>query len=256
MEKSTGFCRLREGADARKALSYEEKDIHDRNKILLVAAAISAFFAFTTMDAARVFSWPNLGLLINLLSVAAFAYFHFRKQHIRHIAYLSVFGMAVNVAIQTFVLPTIATLFAVYYLIVLALITLRLAVTSIALLYSLLITIYLVTADTGIVMPARDRQSAILMMAIVSVMVILLLRLTNTLMKKTKEAREQSGASAGRTAGAEGALGGACNAGHRQHGRHHARRRRQYGVLRGNERRVPGNFERRHGAGRFDLCDQ
>lgn len=187
-----GFDASGEGANARKALSLEEKDIHDRNKMLLVAAAISAFFAFTTMDASRVFSWPNLGLFINILSLAAFAYFHFRKRHVRHIAYLSVLGMAVNIAVQTFVLPTIATLFAAYFLIVIALISLRLMITSISLLYSIFITIYLVTADTGIVMPTRDRQSAILMMVIVSAMLILLLRLTNTLMKKTREAREQS----------------------------------------------------------------
>ncbi|MDR9852015.1 methyl-accepting chemotaxis protein [Paenibacillus sp. VCA1] len=181
-----------EGPDLTKAKSFEEKDIHDRNRVLLVAAAISAFFAFTTMDGSRIFSWPNLGLLINILSLVAFAYFHFRKKHIRHIAYLSVLGMAVNIAIQTFVLPTLATLFAAYYLIILALITLRLVITSISILFSLIVTIYLVTADTGIEMPTRDGQSAIMMMAIVSVMVFLLLRLNNTLVKKTRDAREQS----------------------------------------------------------------
>lgn len=181
-----------EGVNVEETLSLEERDIIGRNKILMAAVIISTLFAVTTVQFSNIFSLPNLSFLIDLIALVSFVYFHVRKKYIRRIAYLAVMSMAVTIALQVFLYPSLSSLFSVYYLIVLALISLQLVLTSITILFSLFITIYLVASDNGISLSKEDKTSAVLMVVIVAVMVFLLLRVTNTLMKKMNLAREHS----------------------------------------------------------------
>ncbi|MCJ8015132.1 methyl-accepting chemotaxis protein [Paenibacillus sp. KQZ6P-2] len=182
----------REGEGAGRTLTLEEKDMSGRNKILLAAIIITTFFASTTIDTDRLISWSNVCFVINVIALITYIYLHIRKKYIRHISYISVFSMALNIGVQSFVQPTMASFFAVYYLIILAIITLQLLVTSITLVYSMIITIYLAFGNTGIPMSLKDKQQATLMIVLVSIMAFLLLRVTNTLMNNMNKAREQS----------------------------------------------------------------
>ena len=182
----------REGTGSERTLTLEEKDMGGRNKILLAAIVITTFFAATTVQPNHLFSISNFCFLINIIALVSYVYLHIRKKYIRYISYISVFSMALNIGIQSFVQPTMASFFAVYYLIVLAIITLQIVITSITLVYSLTITLYLAFGNTGIPMTLKDKQQALLMVVLVSIMVFLLLRVTNTLMNNMKKAREQS----------------------------------------------------------------
>ncbi|MWV47518.1 hypothetical protein GRF59_28470 [Paenibacillus sp. HJL G12] len=182
----------REATGSERILTLREKDMAGRNKILLAAIIITTFFAATTVEPGHLISVTNFCFLINVIALVSYVYLHIRKKYINYISYISVFSMALNIGIQSFIQPTLASFFAVYYLIVLAIITLQLVITSITLIYSLLITIYLAFGNTGIEMSLKDKQQAILMVVLVSIMVFLLLRVTNTLMKHMNSARDQS----------------------------------------------------------------
>jgi methyl-accepting chemotaxis protein len=163
-----------------------------RNKILLVAIFVTTLFAATTVDPDHLMSLTNFCFLINVSALVTYVYLHIRKKYINYIGYISVLSMALNIGVQSFVKPTMASFYAVYYLIMLAIITLQLVITSITLLYSLLITIYLAFGNTGISMTLQDKQQAIIMVVLVSIMAFLLLRVTNTLMRQMNTARNQS----------------------------------------------------------------
>lgn len=188
-----------EGSGKRRRLTIAERDAMGRNRILLIAILISTLMAVSTVKLGsldNLTSLNNLSFLIDLVVLLVMVYSQVRRKLIHQAAVIAITGVALTVLIQALDSTSPSSLFSIYYLLVLALITLRIILTSITMLYGLGLMLYLclqkadeVQLGTG----SKDGPlTVIIMYALVCVMVFLLLRVTRSLMNNMKAASDQT----------------------------------------------------------------
>ncbi|GAB6991897.1 methyl-accepting chemotaxis protein [Paenibacillus pini] len=177
-------------------LTFEDKDAIGRNKILIVAYLISTLLSIGSLklgNGASFMSWLNLTFFMNLVTLISISYLHYQKKAIHYIAYISVFCMCSTLILQVLFYPSSGSFFTVYYLLILSMITLKYLLNIFTMILGTGMTIYLSNIQSdSIQLSTADKRSAIVMFILVCVMIILLLRVTNTLMKNMRAARDQS----------------------------------------------------------------
>lgn len=186
-----------EGSDKNVSMSIADKDVMGRNRILLIAILISTILAVITIkfgSFAEMMNLSNLSFFIDVVTLLVCSYCHFRRKYIHQMAVIAITGVAVTVLIPVVNSPSPSSLFTIYYLLVLALITLRLGLTTCTMILGLGLMLYLCLEKAdAISLGAQDDASTIIVMyLLVCFMMFLLLRVTKALMRNMNTAREKT----------------------------------------------------------------
>ncbi|MHA0856311.1 methyl-accepting chemotaxis protein, partial [Paenibacillus sp. CMAA1364] len=175
-----------------KLLDAPDRDVIGRNIILIIAIAISTVLGLAKWSTSDVVSIGNLCILINIMSVTLMTMLHFKGKYIHQISYVGIIGMLLTVSIDIINNPTMTGITTVYYLVVLSLITMKVLLTHLTLLVGLGLTCYLALGNVEQIQTGDVSAGIIGSYVIVYIVVMLLLRVSKSLMLNIETARKQS----------------------------------------------------------------
>ncbi|WP_438348208.1 methyl-accepting chemotaxis protein [Paenibacillus sp. FA6] len=175
-----------------ESLSVRDQDVKKRNGVLIMAVTITALMGLSNLSASDVMSISNLGSIMNILTVILMVIFHMKGKYIQQIPYVGTIGMLLSCGLDIIYHPSLIGFATVYYLVILSLITMKEIITYITLLVGLGFTCYLALGNIDGMETSDIRTGIIGIYVVVSIVVILLLRVSVALKANTEIARKQS----------------------------------------------------------------
>ncbi|MGF7049437.1 methyl-accepting chemotaxis protein [Paenibacillus sp. DS2015] len=173
------------------SLSVGDRDVIRRSTILIIALTISTLLSSATINTSDLMSITNLCFVVNIVSLVATIILRFRGGNIHLTPYIGMLGMIISCSLQIIYIPYLTGVTSVYYLVILSLITVKEIITYITLVVGLGLTWYLTLSTTGVI-DSEHRAGIIGGYVIVSIVVLLLLRVSVTLKKNIEDARTVS----------------------------------------------------------------
>ncbi|OAB47821.1 methyl-accepting chemotaxis protein [Paenibacillus antarcticus] len=174
-----------------ESLSVRDRDVIRRNILLIIAVLISTLMGLATVST-DITSIKNICSIVNVVTVILLVSFHIKGKYIHLNAYIGMAGMLLSCGLQIIFEPSLTSITTVYYLVILSLITMRQSVTYITLVAGLGFTWYLSQVGIDGLERSNLRISIIGSYVISSIIVILLLRVSEALKNNIEESRTQS----------------------------------------------------------------
>jgi methyl-accepting chemotaxis protein len=177
-------------------LSVIDYDMTRRNFVVFIAMAFTTVLTLSSilalgMDKMSVSTWTVI--LGQLATTLIFGYLHFTRRFIQTICYLAVVASAANSCSQLFLSPNISNAFSIFYLLILAMIFMKLWPIVLGIVIGFAMLLYIVIGQKDQLHIDSNAASAyIIIYMLISIMLFALLRVSTQMIKSMEEARKQA----------------------------------------------------------------
>ncbi|MBP1991447.1 methyl-accepting chemotaxis protein [Paenibacillus eucommiae] len=177
-------------------LSVADLDMTRRNLVVFIAMVFTAVLTLSSIFALGGAMLDSSTLMVMVLQVGTtviFGYLHFSRRLIQTICYFAVLSSAASSISQIFLNPSVSNTFSLFYLLILAMIFMKLwpIVISISIGFAMLLYMMTVQID-DLLIASSEASSYIIIYVLIAVMLFALLRVSTQMIKSMEAAREQA----------------------------------------------------------------